>query len=61
MTKDEAIEKVIEALSTEPVTGKWIYSEIADGWPTWTCSSCGMHGRGGYNYCPWCGAKMYED
>lgn len=86
MTKDEAIEKVIDAFSAweceydtgqdwseeheacdmaiaalDKETGKWIYEEFADGWPAWKCSCCGNHGRGDYNYCPWCGAKMYDD
>ena len=57
----EACEMAVEALAKEPVHGKWIYEELYEGWPSWICTVCGMHGRGDYNYCPWCGAKMYED
>lgn len=48
-------------VDAEPVRhGYWKYGEKY-GIPNWECSVCGCHGRGDYNYCPWCGAKMYED
>ena len=50
--------------SAEPKTGHWILS-IED-WNKWTCSECGysertdIHVSLGYDYCPKCGARMFE-
>ena len=52
----------IEVDEAEPIRhGKWIMefdekSQVTD----WRCSACGKHGRGDYERCPWCGAKMDE-
>lgn len=59
----EVREKVraLPEIEAEPVRrGFWKYGENRFGIPNWECSACGCHGRGDYNYCPWCGAKMYE-
>lgn len=51
-------------VTPQPKTGHWIH-ELED-WNKWTCSECGytkrtdIHVRLGYNFCPWCGAKMVE-
>ena len=52
-------EKNLNALPSAERYGRWILGgEI--GWPKWTCSVCGGDGRGDYDICPWCGAKMDE-
>ena len=63
----KAITMAIKALEQEPKTGRWI--EVIDeidslGNKTWhhKCSICGSvdSGWGANNYCPKCGAKMFE-
>lgn len=57
----ESILKEMPTVDAEPVRhGVWKYGENRFGIPNWECSVCGCHGRGDYNYCPWCGANMYE-
>ena len=41
----------------ENVHGNWSYCEKYD---DYKCSACGQHSRGRYNFCPDCGAVMYE-
>ena len=76
MTKEEAREaikeaygnseytdEIIKALEQEPKTGHWTYDRA-----NVRCSNCGKgykdaFGRTSastYNYCPMCGAKMFE-
>lgn len=58
----ESILKEMPTVDAKPVRhGFWKYGENRFGIPNWECSVCGCHGRGDYNYCPWCGAKMYEE
>ena len=57
----EQYEKGFEDGKRAIIHGFWKYGEDRFGVPNWECSACGCHGRGDYNYCPWCGAKMYED
>ena len=53
--------KVKEALDAKfAKPGHWIYEGNPLAWTGWRCSECGCHGRGDYNYCPWCGVRMYE-
>jgi len=54
---------VIDAIDNAPtvdavrvVHGKWEADPCG-----WHCSECGGDGRGGWNYCPSCGAKMDEE
>ena len=61
----DAFEVAIEALSAEAVQGEWGHM-IADGtdgshWYEYECSHCGEVVLRPYNFCPNCGAKMYED
>lgn len=58
----------IKALSKEPKSGKWIEQEGWDGDVYYECSMCGeafclIDGTptdNMYNYCPNCGARMFE-
>ena len=63
-TEDEAVRYhclslAIQALKHEK-HGHWKLVDKGHDFYDWRCSSCGGSGRGDYNYCPWCGAKMYE-
>lgn len=49
--------------SAEPKTGKWI-DETFKPWGLvyhpYKCDQCGEHSEATSNFCPWCGARMYE-
>ena len=59
----EAYDMAIEALRGEPKRGEWIVSYTDDhGIKKTECSACGVsfitYDVYGWEYCPWCGAKM---
>ncbi len=57
----EALSRVPAADVREVVRGKWIGDNRYFGFPNWHCSRCKGEGRGDYNFCPNCGAKMEAD
>lgn len=48
----------IERRLNAPKHGRWADTTETVGWPKWSCSVCGGDGRGDYEFCPNCGAKM---
>lgn len=53
----------IKALEQEPKTGHWIKDDITERSKSaykHKCDRCGAYHRAMYDYCPSCGAKMFE-
>lgn len=42
----------------KPVYGEWLFHEQKNGY-LWKCSLCNANFENRFNYCPYCGAKMY--
>lgn len=56
----DAFDTIVDLQPTvDPVKhGRWADTTETVGWPKWSCSVCGGDGRGDYEFCPWCGARM---
>lgn len=51
----------VRAADVEPVRrGRWVQHPL-NGTHIWRCSKCEIIGSPQWNYCPKCGAKMYEE
>ncbi len=55
----EAMTTAIEALETQK-TGYWKDNHVMMTY-RYGCSECGAYHRAMYDYCPTCGAKMYDN